>query len=88
MSDLAVLLMIELSGHHEAVYLDSEGDTYKPVYRALCLLLAKDGLAHGASREDAFEILAATHPFFERKLREERQVFEDTYDFVRGAFEP
>lgn len=59
--------------------LRGEEDTYKPFYRALSLMLAPDGVAPGASREEAEAILCATHHYFVGALERERRTFDHLY---------
>ena len=68
---------------------------YKPFYRACALLVAPDqtqeelGMDNGVypTLEEAMEICRAAHPWFVDALKRDPQRFEDTYGFIRGAWD-
>jgi hypothetical protein len=76
--------------------LELGADDYKPVYRGVALLMAPGPLRKEILGEDRMplepevcRILIAAHPFFADALvtRWHESSFEDTYDFIRKAWE-
>lgn len=65
-----------------------EEDTYKPFYRALSLLLCPDGVAPGASKEQAEAILRASNPYFVGALERGRRTFDHLYGVFIDLYPP
>lgn len=73
---------------------DDRTDHYKPIYGSMSILVApayleKMGLGGQAApftKEESFLIARMAHPYFIRALREDREGFSSTYDFIYEAW--
>lgn len=61
------------------------GDTYKPFYRALALII--DYWREPVTIEEAEQIMIGAHPFFVEAIERDREMFEHLYKFHRKAWE-
>jgi len=80
-------LVDELNKHGSASERDFTigGDTYKPFYRALSLII--DYWREPVTIEEAEKILVRAHPFFVEAIDRDREMFECLYKFHREAWE-
>lgn len=83
----ASTLLGELNKHGSASERDLTigGDTYKPFYRAMALII--DYWKEPVTMEEAEQILVLAHPFFVEAIERDRKEFEHMYRFHREAWE-
>jgi hypothetical protein len=90
-SQVAAVVMPELSGHSECSYLlDGDPHPYKPFYRATSILLTggKDstpskllGLSRPVTLDEAKAILSEAHPYFAAAIARDPEQYAGVYEF-------
>ena len=62
------------------------GNSYKPFYRMLCLMIGSGGLCPTVSKETAAAILRRADPWFVEALKVDYESFDYTYDNIWGTY--
>lgn len=84
---IALEMMEKLKTQSEYQYIVENDDYfYKPIYRAISLMIPPGGLYPEAARDRIEAILRVSHPYFVKAIDQDREAFDQTYDFVWGAW--